>query len=146
MSRGEETQTAATGMHLFCVWYVTAVNGSALDDIRSEHQSFQDMVVIQAPTVQHAVASTESLLQQRCDFEFVITRVMDREDLCLALMAMQMVASAQLPPATLEDEDHHVWADRYLLPRATNSLTQVRIHEEARNNRKCLLPGQPILP
>jgi len=100
---------------LYCIWYVTAIEGEQLDDIKSEHQLHQDMMVVDASSDLDALHKAEELLKARCEFEFVITKVANREELERVLStALGRVERGEVPPASLADADHHVWAERYV--------------------------------
>ena len=65
--------------------------------------------------INDALAKAHALLEKRCEFEFVISKVVSRDQLASILTSvLDRVARGEMPPATQKDRDHLVWSERYL--------------------------------
>ena len=95
-----------------CVWFFCA-SADEMADHTKHHAIWQDVIVVAAGSEEHAIEIAKGLLEARCEFETTITHVMARTELQRVLRVLQQVEGGALPPATLADNDHLDWAERF---------------------------------
>jgi hypothetical protein len=106
------SQSIPASPQSYCVWYFCA-SADQLADHAHHHAIWQDLIVVAADSEEHATEIAKGLLQERCEFEATITHVMSRTELERVRRVLQEVESGILQPATVADEDHYAWAERF---------------------------------
>lgn len=71
-------------------------------------------MVLRAENEYHAEELARELLEARCEFPSTVMRVVSRAELQRVLGLLDRVESGELAVASLADESHYEWEERYL--------------------------------
>lgn len=109
-----------TSQH-YLVWFASGADPEQLLHLPDTIQLQQDVLVVTGSSDHDALEKAASLLRHRCEFPAFITKVMDRSELLRSLAVLELVDAGKLEPASLSDESHLDWAERFLYTDYTSS-------------------------